>query len=156
MYLFHFRSAPDQKDVFTLHVRTLGGWTKRLHAYFTEEERLMNLENSRMKINPNEVYKKSVKKKFSNFFTNVLTTTEEQYVAMSNSVSPKVSFTQSRDQTLADAFNIIFSNTKEPMGAQGKYLKHHPKVVNFNSKSEVEQGSPFQIQRLKTAHSKSR
>ena len=84
MYLFIFRSAPDQTDVFTLHVRTLGGWTKRLHAYFTEEERLMNLENSRMKINPNEVYKKSVKKKFSNFFTNFLTTTEDQYIAMSN------------------------------------------------------------------------
>ena len=120
----------------------------------------MNLENSRMKINPHDVYKQSIKKKFSNFFTNVLNPHEEQYepcFTMSNSVSPKISFSQSRDQTtLADAFNVIFSNTEEPMGAQGKYLEHHSKVVNFKSKSEVEQGSPFQIERLKTAHSKSR
>ena len=41
---FTISSAPDQADIFTLHIRSLGGWTQRLHSYFIEEENLMRLE----------------------------------------------------------------------------------------------------------------
>ena len=43
---FTISSAPDQPDIFTLHIRSLGGWTQRLHSYFIEEENLMQIEGS--------------------------------------------------------------------------------------------------------------
>ena len=38
------RSAPDQKDVLTLHIRSVGGWTTKLHDYFKEENDLIESE----------------------------------------------------------------------------------------------------------------
>jgi hypothetical protein len=42
---FTISSAPEQKDVFTLHIRSVGGWTNKLHSYFRKEQRLMWLED---------------------------------------------------------------------------------------------------------------
>ena len=41
---FTISSAPEQKDVITLHIRSAGGWTKRLHQYFTEENAMIERE----------------------------------------------------------------------------------------------------------------
>lgn len=53
-----YRSAPEQKDVFTLHIRGLGGWTKRLYAYFQSEEQLMRLENGGVNQTQFQTFKK--------------------------------------------------------------------------------------------------
>ena len=39
------RSAPEQKDTFSVHIRSVGGWTNRLHQYFTEENELIEKES---------------------------------------------------------------------------------------------------------------
>lgn len=44
---FTISSAPEQKDFLTLHIRSLGGWTGKLHAYFREESRLLRIGNVR-------------------------------------------------------------------------------------------------------------
>jgi hypothetical protein len=42
--VFLYRSAPEQSDVLTLHIRSAGGWTNKLHEYFVEESRLIEQE----------------------------------------------------------------------------------------------------------------
>ncbi len=42
---FLCRSAPEQKDTFTIHVRSVGGWTNRLHQYFVEENDMIEKES---------------------------------------------------------------------------------------------------------------
>ena len=41
---FTISSAPEQKEFLTLHIRSVGGWTKRLHTYFKEETKLIESE----------------------------------------------------------------------------------------------------------------
>jgi predicted ferric reductase len=36
---FTISSAPEQQDIFTLHIRGVGEWTNRLYSYFEEEYR---------------------------------------------------------------------------------------------------------------------
>ena len=60
---FTISSAPEQNDVFTLHIRSVGSWTKQLHAYFKEEERLLRLESKIKGPSQNDVYKKSLKER---------------------------------------------------------------------------------------------
>ena len=43
---FVLRSAPEQKDVVTLHIRTAGGWTSKLYQYFKLENEAIERENS--------------------------------------------------------------------------------------------------------------
>ena len=41
---FTISSAPERNDVLTFHIRSVGGWTNKLHEYFVEENRLMEDE----------------------------------------------------------------------------------------------------------------
>ena len=61
---FTISSAPEENEFLTLHIRSLGGWTNRLHQYFMEESRLMRLESKQANLKPNEVYKLSIKQRF--------------------------------------------------------------------------------------------
>ena len=42
---FTISSAPERRDdVLTFHIRSVGGWTNKLHEYFVEENRLIEDE----------------------------------------------------------------------------------------------------------------
>ena len=43
---FTISSAPERGDVLTFHIRSVGGWTNKLHEYFVEENRLIEDERS--------------------------------------------------------------------------------------------------------------
>ena len=44
------RSAPEQNDIITLHIRSVGNWTNRLHQYFQEENEMIENEKLGIKI----------------------------------------------------------------------------------------------------------
>ena len=61
---FTISSAPEQKDVFTLHIRSVGGWTNKLHSYFQKEQRLMWLEDkTNTPPQQGQTFKKSLQKR---------------------------------------------------------------------------------------------
>ena len=43
---FTISSAPERQDVLTFHIRSVGGWTNKLHEYFVEENRLIEDERA--------------------------------------------------------------------------------------------------------------
>ena len=43
---FTISSAPERSDVLTFHIRSVGGWTNKLHEYFVEESRLIEDERA--------------------------------------------------------------------------------------------------------------
>ena len=44
---FTISSAPERRDdVLTFHIRSVGGWTNKLHEYFVEENRLIEDERA--------------------------------------------------------------------------------------------------------------
>merc|ERR1719474_1416349 len=46
---FTISSAPEVSDHFTLHIRGVGHWTKKLHSLFQEEVKIQSLENAKEK-----------------------------------------------------------------------------------------------------------
>ena len=117
-----------------------------------------------IKSQPHQSYKMSVKKKFSDFVSKLFVEDQQQKAVddqeqpmFMRSISSSVKMTITNRERLADKFNIIFSDWEgeDTNYIHGKYLEHHPRTVKFRS-MEVEQGSPFKLPRLKTAHSKSR
>ena len=46
---FTISSAPEVSDHFTLHIRGVGHWTKKLHSIFEEEVKIQSLENAKEK-----------------------------------------------------------------------------------------------------------
>ena len=43
---FTISSAPERADVLTFHIRSVGGWTNKLHEYFVDENRLIEDERA--------------------------------------------------------------------------------------------------------------
>ena len=43
---FTISSAPERQDVLTFHIRSVGGWTNKLHEYFVEENGLIEDERA--------------------------------------------------------------------------------------------------------------
>ena len=116
----------------------------------------------KISIPESQSYKLSVKRKFSDFVSKFFLEEEEadnqgQQPMFMQSISSSVKMTITNKERLADNFNIIFSDWEgeDSNYIHGKYLEHHPRTIKFRS-MEVEQGSPFKLPRLKTAHSKTR
>ena len=115
----------------------------------------------KISIPESQSYKMSVKRKFSDFVSKFFLEEEAdnqgQQPMFMQSISSSVKMTITNKERLADNFNIIFSDWEgeDSNYIHGKYLEHHPRTIKFRS-MEVEQGSPFKLPRLKTAHSKTR
>ena len=44
----------------TLHIRSVGGWTSRLHEYFQEENELIELETKGLRKAPEQPWRKKL------------------------------------------------------------------------------------------------
>ena len=124
------------------------------------------LQNARWLVFPEFLYGKSIhfEPKIQNFPTIILQKITISNLGCKKKISENILFlyfimlmSLTNRERLADKFNIIFSDWEgeDTNYIHGKYLEHHPRTIKFRS-MEVEQGSPFKLPRLKTAHSKTR
>ncbi|XP_059092829.1 NADPH oxidase 5-like isoform X2 [Tigriopus californicus] len=119
---FTISSAPEEKDVLTLHIRSLGGWTKTLHQYFLDENEA--IENEKLGI-----------------FVNTPNTSQSMARAIKSvyrgaEVSPKI---ESEDQATAEPITkdpIIADPATEEVEESYSYYKIEDDRFDVSQKSK--------------------
>ncbi|TRY63718.1 hypothetical protein TCAL_03645, partial [Tigriopus californicus] len=129
---FTISSAPEEKDVLTLHIRSLGGWTKTLHQYFLDENEA--IENEKLGI-----------------FVNTPNTSQSMARAIKSvyrgaEVSPKI---ESEDQATAEPI------TKDPIIADPATEEVEESYKNQVGYHDIHSRSHI-TSRPKTTHSRAR